>query len=113
MLIIQALYNKSFRMEFREDRRKKAFEENLDAIRKHNEEFEKGKTSFKLSSNSLADLTNQQYLRNYVRLINSNIDEVNDQDYILGASQFDSNDYPATLGWYLVKIVKVLRSLPK
>lgn len=85
-------------MEFREDRRRKAFEENLDKIRKHNEEFKNGKHSFKLSPNILADLTNQQYLRNYVRLIHSNFDEINDQDYILG-NQFDSNEYPSSLDW--------------
>lgn len=71
-------------MEFREERRKKAFRENLEKIRKHNEEYNNGKHSFKLSPNSLADLTNQQYLRGYVRLVNSQFDEVNDQDYIVG-----------------------------
>lgn len=85
-------------MEFREDRRRKAFEDNLEKIRKHNEEFKNGKHSYKLSPNSLADLTNQQYLRNYVRLIHSAFDEINDQDYVLG-NQFDSNDYPSSLDW--------------
>lgn len=85
-------------MEFREDRRKKAFEENLEKIRKHNEEYKNGKHSFKLSPNNLADLTNQQYLRNYVRLIHSGFDEIQDQDYVLG-NQFDNNDYPASLDW--------------
>lgn len=87
-------------MEFREDRRKKAFQENLKKIQQHNEGYNKGKYSFKLSPNNLADLTNQQYLRNYVRLINSNIDETADQDYILG-NEFDTNVYPATLDWRL------------
>lgn len=71
-------------MEFRENRRKKAFKDNLEKIRTHNEEYNKGEHSFKLSPNNMADLTNQQYLRNYVRLTNSQFDEINDQDYILG-----------------------------
>lgn len=99
MMMIQALYNKSFRMEFREDRRRKAYEENLEKIRKHNKEFESGKTSFKLAPNNLADLTNQQYLRHYVRLVNSGFDETADQDYVLGDS-FDGTNYPATLGMF-------------
>lgn len=85
-------------MEFREDRRKKAFEQNLDKIRKHNEAYKQGEYSFKLSPNNLADLTNQQYLRNYVRLVNSVFDEVSDQDYVLG-NEFDSSSYPPTLDW--------------
>lgn len=85
-------------MEFREDRRKKAFEDNLEKIRQHNEEYKHGKHSFKLSPNNMADLTNQQYLRHYVKLINSPFDELNDQDYVLG-NNFDSNVYPATLDW--------------
>lgn len=85
-------------MEFREDRRKKAFEENLEKIRKHNEEFNNGKHSFKLRPNILADLSNQQYLRNYVRLVHSSFDEISDQDYIVGTF-FETNEYPATLDW--------------
>jgi C1A family cysteine protease len=85
-------------MEFREDRRRKAFQDNLEKIRKHNEAYKNGTYSFKLSPNNLADLTNQQYLRHYVRLINSQIDEENDQDYVLG-NEFDDNAYPATLDW--------------
>lgn len=83
-------------MEFREDRRRKAFEDNLEKIRKHNEEYKNGRYSFKLSPNNLADLTNQQYLRHYVRLTNSVLDLANDQDYIL-ANEYDSNSYPASL----------------
>ena len=85
-------------MEFREERRKKAYEENCEKIRKHNEAYQKGRYSFKLSPNDLADLTNQQYLRHYVRLTNSVFDETNDQDYVL-ASEFDGNSYPETLDW--------------
>lgn len=96
----KALYNKTFRMEFREDRRRKAFEENLEKIRKHNEAYENGRYSFKLRPNNLADLTNQQYLRHYVRLINSVFDHNSDQDYILG-NQFENKDYPASLDWRL------------
>lgn len=87
-------------MEFREDRRKKAFQENIEKIRQHNEEYEKGKHSFKLSPNSLADLTNQQYLRHYVKLINSPFDALSDQEYVLG-NDFDSGSYPETLDWRL------------
>lgn len=84
-------------MEFREDRRRKAFEENLEKIRKHNEAYKNGTYSFKLSPNNLADLTNLQYLRHYVRLVNSVYDEAIDQDYVLG-NEFESSTYPATLG---------------
>jgi cathepsin L len=84
-------------MEFREDRRRKAYMENLEKIRAHNEAYKEGKYSFKLSTNNLADLSNQQYLRHYVRLINSEINE--DRDYILGNSQFENKEYPPTLDW--------------
>lgn len=85
-------------MEFREDRRRRAFEENLEKIRMHNEAYKNGTYSFMLSPNNLADLTNQQYLRHYVRLVNSNFDETNDQDYVLG-NEFDLNVYPSKLDW--------------
>lgn len=85
-------------MEFREDRRRKAFEENLEKIRMHNEAYKNGTYSFMLSPNNLADLTNQQYLRHYVRLVNSVIDETSDQDYVLG-NEFELNAYPASLDW--------------
>ena len=85
-------------MEFREDRRKRAFQENLEKIRKHNEEYKNGRHSFKLSPNNLADLTNQQYLRHYVKLVNSPFDAENDQDYVL-ANDFESKTYPETLDW--------------
>lgn len=60
---VKSVNNRKFRMEFREDRRKKAFEENLEKIREHNELFKRGKYSFKLSPNNLADLTPQSTLR--------------------------------------------------
>lgn len=86
-------------MEFREDRRRKAFEENLEIIREHNEKFNEGKYSFKLSRNNLADLSNQQYLRRYVRLVNSEFDPTDDRNYILGNSLFENKAYPATFDW--------------
>jgi len=88
-------------MEFREDRRRKAFEENLEIIRQHNEQFKQGKYSFKLTRNDLADLSNQQYLRRYVRLVNSEIDLSDDRNYILGDTQFGNKEYPPTLDWRL------------
>lgn len=88
-------------MEFREDRRRKAFEENLEIIRHHNEQFKQGKYSFKLSRNDLADLSNQQYLRRYVRLVNSEIDLTDDRNYILGDTQFGNKEYPESLDWRL------------
>lgn len=95
----QALNNKTFQMEFREDRRRKAFEENLEKIRLHNEAAKKGAYSFTLSPNNLADLTNQQYLRHYVRLVNS--DESIDEDHYILGDAFDTNAYPASLDWRL------------
>lgn len=85
-------------MEFREDRRRKAFEENLVLIEQHNEEFHKGHYSFKLSPNSLADLSNTQYMKRYVRLL-QRFDPVKDGDYILGDVQYGGQIYPDTLDW--------------
>lgn len=85
-------------MEFREDRRKKAFEANLEKIREHNEAYEKGEYSFTLSPNNLADLTPQQYLQHYVRLTSSPLDMLSDQEYIV-ANTFDSSKYPDSLDW--------------
>jgi cathepsin L len=86
-------------MEFREDRRRRAFHENLEKIREHNEAFKKGKYSFKLSPNSLADLSNNQYLKHYVRLVNSDFNEDDDHNYLLGDSLFGEKTYPASLDW--------------
>jgi cathepsin L len=85
-------------MEFRENRHRTAFEENLAEIQKHNQLFEKGVYSFKLSPNSFADLSNTQYLKRYVRLIHNKIDEI-DQDYIVGSSAFSDKSYPEALDW--------------
>lgn len=86
-------------MEFREDRRRRAFNENLEKIREHNSLYEEGKYSFKLSTNNLADLSNHQYLRHYVRLVNSDADENDYEHTILGNSLFGFKTYPATLDW--------------
>lgn len=85
-------------MEFREDRRRRAFHENLEKIREHNEAYREGKYSFKLSPNNLADLSNQQYLHHYVRLVNSDFDE-NDEHIILGDTLFGTKVYPESLDW--------------
>ncbi|KAG5669353.1 hypothetical protein PVAND_017241 [Polypedilum vanderplanki] len=92
-------YNKSFKMEFREERCRRAFKENLDTISQHNEAFDNGKASFKLGVNHLADLSNLHYLRSYVRLVDSDIDANNDRDYILGNSLFQNKQYPESLDW--------------
>lgn len=86
-------------MEFREDRRKKAFQDNLAKIKEHNEQYEKGKYSFKLAPNNLADLSNEVYLRHYVRLTHSDYDENDEHTFLLGDSLFGQKDYPATLDW--------------
>lgn len=87
-------------MEFREDRHKSAWEENLEAIAKHNSLADKGQYSFKLSMNDFADLTNSQYLKRYVRLINEQITTF-DQEYVLGDAQFHDKHYPRALDWRL------------
>lgn len=86
-------------MEFREDRRRKAFNDNLEKIREHNEQYKRGKYSFKLSPNNLADLSNEVYLRHYVRLTHSEYDETDEHTFLLGDSLFGGKDYPASLDW--------------
>ncbi|CRK94177.1 CLUMA_CG007693, isoform A [Clunio marinus] len=91
-------YHKNFSVSYREERHKKAFQENLDEIVKHNEAFKNGSSSFKISSNSLADLSNQQYLKHFVRLVDSDFDEATDQENIVGAG-LEHGDYPSRLDW--------------
>jgi cathepsin L len=86
-------------MEFREERSRKAFKENLETITQHNEAFQNGQASYKLAVNHLADLNNLLYLRSYVRLVDSVIDENDDRDYILGNSLFTDKQYPDSLDW--------------
>jgi cathepsin L len=64
-----AYHNKTYVVPYRLERRKQAFAENLDIIRQHNDEFDSGKSSFKLRTNVMADLSSDQYLWRNVRLI--------------------------------------------
>lgn len=86
-------------MKYREDRRKKAFHDNLEKIREVNEKYEKGACSFKCSTNDLADLSNEVYLRQFVRLTKSDFEEDNEHTFLLGNSLFGGKTYPETLDW--------------
>lgn len=85
-------------MEFREERRRKAFEENCRLIERHNAAFRDGQYSFQISPNPLADLSNSQYLKRYLRLVQK-FDPSEDGDYILGDAQFGVKTYPDELDW--------------
>ncbi|CAH1158653.1 unnamed protein product [Phyllotreta striolata] len=63
-------FNKTY-SNYNEFVRRKSWEENMNKIKKHNEEALKGKHSYFLKDNHLSDMSNYQYLRKMVKLTSS------------------------------------------
>ncbi|XP_011194246.1 procathepsin L [Zeugodacus cucurbitae] len=80
--------NKSYMHTFDEFRSKKAFEENSNVVRQHNELFQKGERSYRLRTNIMADMNNVSYLRNFLRLLRSKRfgNEIDSESDIVGSS---------------------------
>lgn len=106
--------NKSYDHDHMEDRARKAYEENARRIFEHNEAAQKGKFSFEIRANSMADLSQTAYLRRFLRLKesvhpdtvprNQNTSDVDDadRDSVLGSARHTNNDdyvVPDSLDW--------------
>lgn len=110
----QASMNKSYDHHHYEKRARVAYDKNMKLIEKHNDEARKGKYSFEIRANNMADLSQDGYLRRFVRLqdsvhpeavpkneTNKHIDD-DDQEALLGSVRHDpaDNEYiPDSLDW--------------
>lgn len=101
----QAAMNRTYHHEHTADRARKAYEENTRHIQEHNENAQRGKYSFEIRANSMADLSHDAYLKNFVRLRESvhpethphNVDHNDHEAHLVGAMH---QKYP--LGAYTI-----------
>lgn len=105
---------KSYAHDHEHERARTAYEQNMDRIQKHNEAARKGKHTFEIRANSMADLTQDGYLRRFVRLKESvhpdsapknqthlEVDK-NDEEALLGSVRATPDDkayIPDSLDW--------------
>lgn len=106
--------NKSYDHHHYEKRARDAYDKNMQLIEKHNDAARNGKYSFEIRANNMADLSQDGYLRRFVRLKDSVhpesvpknetskfIDE-DDEEALLGSVRHDpaDNEYiPDSLDW--------------
>lgn len=106
--------NKNYDHNHNEKRARVAYEKNMQLIEKHNEEAQKGKYSFEIRANNMADLTQDAYLRRFVRLKesvhpesvgkNTTINQIDgdDEEALLGSVRHEDGDdeyIPDSLDW--------------
>lgn len=60
--------DKKYHHNHHEKRARVAYDNNMQRIVKHNEEARKGKHTFEIRANNMADLTREAYLRRFIRL---------------------------------------------
>lgn len=81
--------NRTYHHEHTADRARKAYDENSRHIQEHNEHAQRGKYSFEIRANSMADLSHEAYLKNFVRLRESAHPETHAPHHV------DHDDYAA------------------
>lgn len=87
--------NKTYDHDHTEKRARIAYEENMKYIKEHNEAAQKGKYSFEIRANNLADLTQSSYLKRFVRLK----EDIHPESIKKNASSAENNeDHEALLG---------------
>lgn len=86
-------------MDYREQRRQKAFEKNLDEIQRHNNAFEQGESTFKMRTTSMSDLEPQEYRSRYIKLEKSEVDEIHSADIVRSFHGVSDSDLPAAVDW--------------
>lgn len=104
--------NRTYHHEHTADRARKAYDENIRHIQEHNEHAQRGKYSFEIRANSMADLSHDAYLKNFVRLRESahpethphHVDHNDHAAQLVGASlhtQYRTGVYtiPRSLDW--------------
>ncbi|XP_055545064.1 procathepsin L-like [Wyeomyia smithii] len=90
-------YNKKYVVKYRIERRKNAFEKNVRAIETHNKDFQEGKSQFQMGVNLFADLDNELYKKQMVRMRDTNHRKMDIEiaDEMVGAA----GGMPASLDW--------------
>ncbi|XP_070073419.1 procathepsin L isoform X4 [Drosophila takahashii] len=76
----------------------KAFEENYNFIEEHNQHYQEGQKSFRLKPNIFADMSTDGYLKGYLRLLKSNVEESADNIAEIVGSPLMTN-VPESLDW--------------
>ncbi|XP_056646141.1 procathepsin L [Diorhabda sublineata] len=89
-------FNKSY-SKFNDYTRRKAWEENLEKIRKHNEEAARGLHSFTIKENHLTDMSNYQYLTHMIKLTKSRHRKVDPEE--VGDIYGSVLDIPSEINW--------------
>ncbi|KAH8410590.1 hypothetical protein KR009_005703 [Drosophila setifemur] len=75
-----------------------AFEENYRIIKEHNQHFEEGQITFRLKPNIFADVSTDGYLKGYLRLLKSRLEDGTDNvSEIVGSPLM--TDVPESLDW--------------
>lgn len=86
-------------MDYREQRRQKAFQKNLEAISKHNNAYEHGESTFKMRTTSMSDLEPQEYRSRYIKLEKSEIEQTDSADIVRSFHGVSNSDLPEAVDW--------------
>lgn len=86
-------------MDYREQRRQKAFEKNLQVINKHNTAFEEGQSTYRMRTTSMSDLEPQEYRSRYIKLEKSEVDLGQSADMVQSFHGADDSDLPPAVDW--------------
>ncbi|XP_030566658.1 cathepsin L1 isoform X3 [Drosophila novamexicana] len=96
--IFKKINNRSYTRSHDEMRSYEAYEENQKIVNEHNSYYETGKSSFRLATNTLADMNTDSYLKGYLRLLRS--PAISDSDNIadiVGSPLM--NNVPESFDW--------------
>lgn len=104
--------NKTYHHDHMEKRARVAYEKNMAHIEKHNHDARNGKYTFEIRANNMADISQESYLRRFVRLTeslhpdsvpeNEKQNYVEDEEALLGSARHttaDSAFIPDSLDW--------------
>ncbi|XP_023168547.1 cathepsin L1 [Drosophila hydei] len=90
--------NKSYIRPYDELRSYKAYEENHQIVNEHNKDYDSGKSSFRLTTNTMADMSTDSYLKGFLRLLRSPLISPSDNMAdIVGSALMDN--VPDSLDW--------------
>ncbi|XP_055314961.1 procathepsin L-like [Sitodiplosis mosellana] len=92
----KASMDKKYHHNHMEKRARTAYDKNMQRIVKHNEEARKGKYSFEIRANNMADMTREAYLRRFIRLKQ----DIHPESVALNEAheRIDAQDHEALLG---------------
>ncbi|XP_017120733.1 procathepsin L [Drosophila elegans] len=90
--------NRKYLRTYDEIRSLKVFEENYKVIEEHNQHYQDGQTTFRLKPNIFADMSTDGYLKGYLRLLKSNVEDSADNIAEIVGSPLMAN-VPESLDW--------------